>query len=121
MGRIFFSDTPQGSIGNLQDMSYLTNATLDNSEGSVTDSGERTTNASNNGSLNRNVSDSRDNEKIVNLTETGKDVHHNVDKIKGKQGSGMTFAELMYKARQWVIDVDLMVIQELDELFMGIW
>ena len=120
-GQNLFSDTPQGSIQNIQDMSYLTNATLDNNTASSRDSGERTTNTSSNGSVNRNVSDSQDIEKQVNQTEVGRDVHHNVDRIKGKQGSGMTFAELMWKARQWVIDVDMMVIQELDDLFMGIW
>lgn len=103
-----FSNTPQGSIENLN--SYLTEASQDDSEASETvdstASGSSTseTSATSEGSSN---------------TESSGTVKHTLHR-KGNQGVN-TFAHDIIEFRKSIINVDEMVINELNELFLGIY
>lgn len=94
-----FSDTPQGSVQNLENNSYLTNATIDDR----TDSSE--------GSQNANSSGNSTNNGAEDGTE------HFVEEISGKHGSS-DYATMIMKYRDTILNIDMMVIEEFRDLFM---
>ena len=86
--RVLYSDTPQGSLQNVDNETYLTNATK-----TITD----TTNKS-------------------DLTSMDDYLEH----IKGKRG-GHTMSQMLLDFRKTFLNIDVMVIDELSNLFMNIW
>ena len=90
----YYSDTPQGGVSNLENLSYLTNATLD--------TGNSSTNAT-------STLDS-----VVNNTE------EYLERVKGKQ-SGTSYAKLLKEYRTTFLNIDLLVINELNDLFLNLW
>lgn len=93
-----FSNTPQGSISNLDN--YLTEAERNNN--TVSDSSE--TNAESDGNSSH---------------ETEGTVKHTLHR-KGNQGVN-TFAHDIIEFRKSIINVDMMIINELNELFLGVY
>lgn len=91
-GWTYFSDTPQGSVGNIKNLTYLTNATNDTLDGNTTG------------------------EAKSNFENTEDYLEHKY----GKYG-GATYGELMKELQNTILDIDLMVIKELEELFMYLW
>lgn len=109
-----YADTPQGGLNDLREDRYLTNArqtevssTDDNTETYTRDRGV-TTNNTNNGSFNTT--------KNGEYSNTDEYLKH----IKGYNG-GKTFSEMFIEYRNSFISIDLMVIDELNDLFMGVW
>ena len=101
-----FSDTPQGGLSGLLNDTYLTNARQ--STANDTD--------------NTNDDYTRDRDVTTNNTRNGR--FSNTDEylkhIKGYNG-GKTFSELMTSFREMFIATDLLIIEELNDLFMGVW
>ena len=99
-----FSNTPQGSVDNLDD--YMTEATVDNGDGTETDNGTDTRAASGNTSTETNS----ENSDKVEYTMTR----------KGNIGVQPLGTEILaYRAA--LVDVDMKVIQELNDLFLGVY
>nr|DAG33416.1 MAG TPA: Lower collar protein [Bacteriophage sp.] len=94
----YFSDTPQGGINGLESNDYLTNAT----HNVGTDVTSSTLNGSN-----------TDNE-----TGTGNRNDSYVDKILGYEGNQ---SEMLLKFRETFLNIDLMIIDELKDLFFTIY
>lgn len=93
-----YSDTPQGSIANLQQDRYLTNATIDSSDvNQVT------------GVISSSGADSR-----------GKNDGKYTTKRSGKSGSN-TFSAMLKEYRETFLNIDQMVMAELEPLFMQLW
>lgn len=84
--RNLYSDTPQGSLQNVESEEYLTNASKDTSE------------------------------STGSMTSTD----NYLEKIAGKRGS-MTYPEMLESLRQNLINIDMLVIADLNDLFMLIW
>ena len=103
-----FSDTPQGGITGLEEMKYLTNARLVNESGSS--SGSSKDSSSSTGSV---VSDT------VNTT-THDDSEEYVEKIVGKT-DGASMSAMLKEFRESFLNIDMMVIGELSDLFMNLW
>lgn len=97
-----FSNTPQGSIDNLD--SYLTEASRDNGTTSDTSETSSETSATSEGS---------------STSESSGTVKHTLHR-KGNQGVN-TFAHDIIEFRKSIINVDEMVINELNCLFLGIF
>ena len=97
-----FSNTPQGSIDNLD--SYLTEATVESNSGTTND----TTNAITTSEITNESTGS----------ESGT-VRHTLTK-KGAMGV-TTFGHDMIEYRQSFLNIDLMLIKELNDLFLGIY
>ena len=95
-----FSDTPQGTLSNVENNTYLTNAR----KIETTDETTNETNTSANSEYKQNII-STDNY---------------LELITGKQG-GDTYAELLNRFRDNIISVDLMIIDELSNLFFNLW
>lgn len=137
-----FSDTPQGGIngianassGSVSDNSYLTNAThvittpdeqsvtqshgniveTYNADGDKADTTVGHAEVDTQGTKNTNGKITDDNAKNTQ----GTDAYENKD--IGKIGTE-TYSEMLNKFRDTFLNIDLMVIRELEPLFMGLW
>lgn len=137
-----FSDTPQGGIngianassGSVSDNSYLTNAThvittpdeqsvtqshgniveTYNADGDKADTTVGHAEVDTQGTKNTNGKITDDNAKNTQ----GTDAYENKD--IGKIGTE-TYSEMLQKYRDTFLNIDLMVIRELEPLFMGLW
>lgn len=97
-----FSDTPQGGLTGVDAMTYLTEATKIQKGTVVTDDNSRTTD------FGGTFDGSRE------TTE------HWTDAVTGKN-SGESFSDMLLKFRDTFLNIDMMVIDELENLFMGVW
>lgn len=131
-----YSDTPQGAISDLESNSYLTNARIidsnetnagnkkiDNEENlNYNDSIERSvnrkddTNKTGENEESGSSSDNGTNYSYQNITDTNKYLEH----VKGKQGS-KSYSEMIMEYRKTFLNIDMMVIEELEPLFMQLW
>lgn len=106
----YYSDTPQGGVGNLEDLTYLTNARKN------TDSG---TNVSNN-----EYSDHGETESAMtgatSLNSTINNTDEYLETVKGKQG-GSSYAKMLEEYRATFMNIDVRIINELSDLFMNLW
>ena len=121
-----YSDTPQGSLTNVENETYLTNArkvandktevgnntgagnSNDDTEYKDTFSEESYNSYSENTSRSKNGS--------TNLTST--DAY--VQTIKGKNG-GTSYSKLLDEFRKTFINIDMQIIDNLNDLFFGLW
>ena len=87
-----YSDTPQGSVENLDNGSYMTSAskTTDSTQGNNTSENKL------------------------------KDVDSFLETVKGKMG-GSDYSEKLMKYRQTFLNIDIMVIEALSDLFINLW
>lgn len=116
----YYSDTPQGAISNVIDGTYLTNATYNVVGNTGSD------NTSNSGSVDSDVSSKSKNEKDgnrrgskssnSNLTDT----ESYLESVRGKMSS-KSYSTLLMEYRETFINIDMMLIEELSDLFFGLW
>lgn len=99
-----YSDTPQGALTGIESETYLTNARK------VSDTGKTGANASTSGSY-------EDSESSSNNVDTTEDY---VESVSGKQG-GSSYSKLLNEFRQTFLNIDMQVIEEFEEMFMGMW
>lgn len=131
-----YSDTPQGAISDLESNSYLTNARIvdSNDTNTVNNKVDNSDNLNYNDNIERNVnrkddanktgeneesgssSDNGTNYSYQNITDTNKYLEH----VKGKQGS-KSYSEMIMEYRKTFLNIDMMVIEELEPLFMQLW
>lgn len=104
----YYSDTPQGSVGRLDDLTYLTNATHDTTDNTTTTTYGNTTNTSGN----TNGTDNTD--------ETIRTTNDFVRKVSGKQGT-ITYGKVVQDYINSLLNIDAMIIAELEPLFMQLW
>lgn len=143
-----YSDTPQGSLQNVQNDTYLTNARMvndndtqtgkttvsgsDTSTGSTTADTSTTTNSTSETTHTGNTTDetsgtqnttSADTEKR-NATQTANKELTSLDDylehVKGKNG-GVSYSAMLNEFRTTFLNIDMQVINELNELFMNLW
>lgn len=111
-----YSDTPQGGLTNLMEDRYLTNATQEvnsntnNSENSNIQN--ETTDTTKSGNSNDRFNDSR----IDNMNNTDEYINH----VSGKQ-SGITYSKMLKEFRDTFLNIDMLIIRDLNDLFMGVW
>lgn len=129
-GTNMYSDTPQGAITDLQAGKYLTNATVDSATntfgGASHDSTSQTSNNNRNNetntdgstdsSNNGNYSSSMDGYSNTTLSNTEDYIEH----VIGSNG-GESLSKRLNDYRETFINIDMMVINELEELFFGLW
>lgn len=111
-----FSDTPQGGLDGVDSETYLTTASKDKinetTKGSQTNNrtGNSETNTDSSTSSSQNVSNNKD----INSTE------EYLEKVSGKQSSA-SYASLLMEYRNSFINIDMMIIEELSDLFFNLW
>lgn len=116
----YYSDTPQGAISNVIDGTYLTNATYNVVGNTGSD------NTSNSGSVDSDSSSKSKNEtdgnrrgsksSNSNLTDT----ESYLESVRGKMSS-KSYSALLMEYRETFINIDMMLIEELSDLFFGLW
>lgn len=97
-----YSDTPQGGLNGVLSSTYLTNATKDDII------------ETNTGTQKNKIDDSFSEDKSLNDTE-----RYNKN-VSGKMG-GKNYSEMLLDYRKTMLNIDMMVIDELSELFMNLW
>lgn len=111
-----YSDTPQGTINdvNVTSNAYLSNVRALNS------------NDSSDTSVTNNYTDNRDRNETIQRNENVSDngtlqtTEEYVNVVKGKRG-GQSYASMINEYRNTMLNIDLMVLNELSELFMNLW
>lgn len=93
-----FSDTPQGALTGVDNENYLTDATK------TTNNDETNTNESTNSSGTTDTTNTED----------------YIETIVGKQGTE-NYSSLLQKFRDTFLNIDLMVIEEFNDLFLNLW
>lgn len=121
-----YSDTPQGTLSNIENDTYLTNARLVDDKGNVTNDGTNTGTQSddsdrtknNTGTQKNNVDGSRNENKngTRNFSSTDEYVEH----VAGKR-NGITYSKMLSEYRDTFLNIDVMVIRDLSDLFMNLW
>lgn len=101
-----YSDTPQGAISDLQNNTYLTNATI-NDETRDDDSTYQNSGTNNNTST-------MDNTRTIANTD------QYLDHVFGKRGTG-TYSKYLQEYRDTFLNIDMMIINELKDLFLNLW
>lgn len=126
-----YSDTPQGGIDIFGDGTgentvgnndYLTNARIiDNNGGetNATTTHETETNNRNN-QVNRSELESHDKTEENNVNEIGTMKEVYTETIKGKRGTD-SYGIMIQRYREQIINVDEMLLDRLEELFLCIW
>ena len=116
-----FSDTPQGAVTGLDNDTYLTNATK-NTDSATT---SETSNTSDTGSGDVQRADtnsgSENSQRADTTSGTGSRSGTNsyVEDVIGF--SGVNQSELLQKFRETFLNIDMMIINELEELFFQLW
>lgn len=125
-----YSDTPQGAITDLQSGKYLTNATIDTENDVVERATENTEEENLNGSRdgrtesagnttsdsNTDFSNTVDGRKQSNINT----IEDYIENVSGSTG-GKNFSERLQDFRNTFLNIDMMVINDLSELFFSLW
>ena len=98
----YYADTPQGGVSDLENLDYLTNATKDVGNGETTNTGNNTTNTNS------------------SLASVIKNTDDYLESVSGKT-SGSSYAKLLEDYRATFLNIDMMIIDELKDLFMNLW
>ena len=100
--KIRHSDTPQGSLEDLESNEYMTDATISDSTQSVNSSTNSTSNSTGNSNTN------------------AKSTEEYAERRWGKEGT-ITYISMVSEYIEKLKNVDSMLIKELDDLFMQVW
>lgn len=129
-GTNMYSDTPQGAITDLQAGKYLTNATIDSATNTFVGSSHDTSNQTNETTRNNetetngSVESTNENEYSSSLDGTSDTILSNtedyLEKVIGSNG-GESFSKRLTEYRSTFINIDMMIVNELEDLFFGLW
>lgn len=129
-GTNMYSDTPQGAITDLQAGRYLTNATIDSAtntfDGASSDTTTQTTENTNNSTVDSSGSvdgttESDFNSKMDGFSNTTlSNTEDYLEHVIGSNG-GESFSKRLNDYRSTFINIDMMLINELEDLFFGLW
>lgn len=118
--RNLFSNTPQGALNGVESETYLTDARK------ITDDNSRNENENTtvNQTTDNNYTDTENNTQNNNNETVGQTNYSTTEEyathVAGKNG-GKSFSNMLTEYRNSLINVDLMVIEEFSDLFMGLW
>lgn len=111
-----FSDTPQNQLNGVDNENYLTTATKTTNESSdKNDSKGNSTSTSNSATdiTGTIITDGSATRKYDNVDDY-------LEHVKGKSGN-KSYSELLTQYRQTFMNIDMLVINDLSDLFMNIW
>lgn len=121
-----YSDTPQGALTDLKADKYLTNATLrdDNKNANENNTGNDKTSTKSDveNTENKNTETNGNNSTTVNgnISSTLTNTEDYLETVQGKNG-GSSYSKLLMEYRETFINIDMMVLNELEDLFMQLW
>lgn len=129
-GTNMYSDTPQGAITDLQAGRYLTNATIDSATNTFAGASSNTTTQTTENTKNSTVdtsgsvdgtTESDFNSKTDGFSNTTlSNTEDYLEHVIGSNG-GENFSKKLNGYRSTFINIDMMIINELEDLFFGLW
>lgn len=129
-GTNMYSDTPQGAITDLQAGRYLTNATIDSATntfaGASSDTTTQTTENTKNSTVDTSGSVDGTTESDFNSKTDGfsnttlSNTEDYLEHVIGSNG-GENLSKRLNDYRSTFINIDMMIINELEDLFFGLW
>lgn len=113
-----YSDTPQGGLDGVESDKYLTNATItdDTAHGETTGTASGTSHDTGN-SVTSNTGDVK-NDSTGSRTYSSTDGY--LEHVAGKTG-GASYSSRLKEYRETFLNIDMMIIDELSDLFMNLW
>ena len=116
-----YSDTPQGGLSGIESNTYLTNARK------ITDNGSTSSNTSNTNSSTGKVE--RSESGTDNSTGTYERIRGNTDALTSAEDyletvvgyEGANASDLLLKFRETFLNIDMLVINDLEDLFFQLW
>lgn len=119
-----YSDTPQGGITGLANDNYLTDARHVNTTGSedisVEDDTNRTLDSDTVRTLTSDITTTDNAADTTDITNTYTDTEDYLEHIKGHR-AGVSFSKYLNEFRDTFLNIDMMIIDELEPLFFGLW
>lgn len=121
-----YSDTPQGALTNVENGSYLTNARLINdtdvqtNHNSVVGSDESNSTSTNNTDSESNSNSKRDSNTSNTSNKDINTIDDYLQHVKGKNGSS-SYSALLNEYRTTFLNIDMLIITELSELFFNLY
>ena len=127
-----YSDTPQGGLTGIQEDKYLTNATIRSNNDNVTDNASNNVDETTSNSITTNdkgaESEALHSERIGSVESNSNNIvttmltntEDYLETVSGKQGAN-SYSKLLLEYRDTFLNIDMMVISELEELFMRLW
>lgn len=103
-----FNATPQGGLDGVRSLNYLTEATNDQISQNVN------SNSTNEANSNSNYNNQATTNENIN------NVEGYLEHVIGKNG-GENYSDMLNKYRQTFLNIDARVIEELNDLFFGLW
>ena len=107
-----YSDTPQGGLQGLTEDEYLTNATINDSQNTVSES--------NSSNISSKISNSNISEESASSSGSKENIETWIQKVQGKN-SGENYATIIKDFRNNILNIDSMIITELKPLFFNLW
>lgn len=121
-----YSDTPQGALTNVENGTYLTNARLINdtdaqtNHNSVIGTDESQSTSTNNTDSEANSNSKRDSNTSNTSNKDINTIDDYLQHVKGKNG-GSSYSSLLNEYRTTFLNIDMLVITELSELFFNLY
>lgn len=121
-----YSDTPQGSLQNVENETYLTNARKIADNNSETRANSSNGETSGSTSYKDSLTDTGDSsfKEDTSIARTGSVQLNTTDEyvnlVSGKSG-GASYSKMLEEFRKTFLNIDVMVIDELNDLFFGLW
>lgn len=117
-----YSDTPQGSLVNVENDTYLTNARMINDTDAQTgkttvtgdDKSDGTTHAT------TDTDTTTDTTRDSNINRNVDTLDDYLEHVKGKNG-GTSYSAMLNEYRTTFLNIDIQVINELSDLFFNLW
>lgn len=113
-----YSDTPQGSITDLESGKYLTNARINNDIENNSSKTSGTTTDSIDTDTSENINSTKNQTRNEDVKFSNLETY--IETVKGKHGSG-DYSEMLKKFRTTFLNIDMMIIDELSDLFFNLW
>lgn len=105
-----YSDTPQGSLSGVDELTYLTNASKDTGSTTSNNSSSTTTHDESENTYGR----------VRNDSDSLNSVEDYLEHVYGYNGNKIS-AELLKKYKDVMLNIDLMIINDLEDLFFQLW
>ena len=116
-----YQDTPQGGVDGVRQENYLTNVRhiTDDKTGSTA---TNTTNSNENRERESNTNEETNTSKNGTNTKNGtlKDIEDYIQHVKGKTG-GVSYSKMLEEFRNTFLNIDMMIINDLNDLFFKLW
>lgn len=102
----YFQDTPQGGLTGIENLSYLTNATKNTGENTNT--------------VDDTTSKEGENDSTTTTQENITDADSYIEHIVGSNG-GQSYSAKILEFRKTLLNIDMMIIEDLKDLFFLLW